>query len=261
MTDIIQRMIDRAIESGSITQKQKEKIIAKAQKMGDDIDEVEIMLEYIALEDEPAADSQNEMTSHRIKKCPHCGATLSDFMLKCPECGYVFSEESSVSKRNRNYLSDLHSRLQKVECRTAKTKDEKEFENILKKNKQKEKINLIKSFSVPNTKEALIQGLLGCYAAYESSRDENSFFDKMTGVVDVSSAWLGKAKEFYYLLQSQPAIDTQTAEVLEKYKPLFVSADRNDDKQRKHKRTIIFIAVLGIVLIYLGIIILSFVEI
>ena len=166
-----------------------------------------------------------------IKKCPNCGATLSDFVLQCPECGYVFSDESQVSERNRNYLAELHSGLQKIENRAAKTKEERDYGHILKQNIQHEKVALINSFSVPNTKEALIQALLGCYSAYNGSKSYGAF-DKFIGAADLKQAWLGKAKEFYFLLQSQPVIDSQTAEVLKRYESLFLSADKNDNKER-----------------------------
>lgn len=92
--------------------------------------------------------------------------------------------------------------------------------------------------------------MLGCYAAYEGSQNVG-LFEK--GII--KQAWLGKAKEFYLLLQSQPIIDSRTSDILNKYEPLFTSADKQNIKEKKNERIIILIIVIGIVLFYLGIII------
>ena len=95
MTEIIQMMIDRALDSGSITIDQKQMILAKAKQLGDDVDSVEIMLESIPVEEDANANSQPlaqiSTESRRLRKdrCPNCGATLSGHVLQCPECGYV----------------------------------------------------------------------------------------------------------------------------------------------------------------------------
>lgn len=242
----IKKLLELAKSAGSLTQRQKEVMLDKARVAGYDVDEVEMMIESI-----PTIEERPKKVT-KVKRCPHCGATLSDFVLQCPECGYVFSDESQISERNRNYLADLHSQLQKIETRAPKNKDEREWDHILREHKDNEILALIHAFSVPNTKEALIQGLLGCFAASEGSANGGMF-----GKGNIKQAWLGKAKEFYLLLQSQPVIDSQTSEILKKYEPLISSADKKFNKERKHIRLITIIVIIGIVLFYLGIIIIA----
>lgn len=124
----IQRLIDIARESGELTEKQKGIILRKAEKLGEDLDEVEILLETFF----PTL--VNKDTNR--KKCPNCGAIITDVVMRCPECGYVF---------------------QKV---TVTDSSEALFRLLNNTNSDKQKKQIIESFPIPNSKQDLLDFLL-----------------------------------------------------------------------------------------------------
>ena len=74
----IEKLLSTAKEKGSITEKQREIILSKAQQLEEDMAEVEFLLEDIPLK-------KNETTRVKTKRCPHCGAVMSDMEQVCPE--------------------------------------------------------------------------------------------------------------------------------------------------------------------------------
>ena len=192
----IEKLITIAKESGEVTEKQKEIILRKAEKLGEDVDEVEMLLESIR---------PNQVIKEPIKapekrmKCPNCGAIISGFSLSCPECGFVFQQETS--SENRTALETLSKSLQNTKG-------------------PKEKAAIINSFVIPNTKESLIQLLIMAYSNYDTGRNVE---DEV-----VRRAWLSKAVHAYQLLKAQASDDVDVAKQLEKYKIL-------DDKRAVSK--------------------------
>jgi len=105
-------MIDIAKESGVITKRQRDIILNKAKTFGEDLDEIEIILESISPADEDLKQTINNLShervvnpldsgnpimtdkSSKISRCPNCGAPLQGRVSQCPECGYVFSDVS-----------------------------------------------------------------------------------------------------------------------------------------------------------------------
>lgn len=249
MDPSIEKLIELVRESGSISLKEKNVILKKARETGEDVDMVEMILESIP-ED---ADSDKEVqktnsniydnTSRIKKRCPNCGAVLSDFVLQCPECSYVFSSESAISERNRDYVAELYAKLVKIDRRSPRTEDEKEFDHIFDDNKAEEKARVIRAFSVPNTKEALIQAFVSCFSSYQGSQNEVE-----------RSAWLAKSKEFQLLLDSQPGIDSKTLDLINKYKNAIVESQVGDEKKKRRALVIlVFFFIIIILLIILGI--------
>lgn len=119
MREEIALLIEFAKESGSITNEQKTAIINKAKQLGVDPVEVANQLESIPLSDSSAI--ENDKESHQsaslhygdIKRCPNCGAVVSDYIGKCLDCGYVFNNVhvidsySSLRENIIKYQDDL----------------------------------------------------------------------------------------------------------------------------------------------------------
>lgn len=252
MNEKIAEMIKAAKDVGSLTLKQRNFILKTAHNLNEDLSEVEVLLETIPLNINSSSDLEMN-SSDGIRKrrtCPNCGAVISDFVLQCPDCGYVFRDESAQSQKTRNIMLELSSALREIDARPEYNIIDNKNRFTIIKNRNEEKISVINSYSVPNTKENLIQAILATYAAYEGA-PRISLEERTYGVPDLKSAWLGKCQEFFYLLQSQPEIDTKTAAVIAKYEPLLVKAKKDMDSEKKYMRLIIIAVTLGVVLFYI----------
>ena len=190
----IERLLNAAKEKGSITSKQREIIISKAKKLGEDIAEVEFVLEDI-----PLKKGENDVT--KSKRCPQCGAIVDDMALKCPDCGYAFKDESDSNKAVRQIIEETERRIEE-----ARNVDRGKIKEALRKGREKdddvwdyeiddaveEKVRAaIAAFKVPYTQNALIQAYEYAYGQFEQS--------KMTDTT-TASAWLGKSKEFQIII-------------------------------------------------------------
>lgn len=140
----VQEMIDRVKAKGALTEKQREIILHKAEFLGENIDEIEFILETIpmVLKNDTTPEIKTEdpqIVSERkdkVKKCPACGAVINDVFMKCPDCGYVFTGTPA----NENLI-----RFGNELKRTSRT--------ALKK-------QIIESVIIPNDKEDLLDFLL-----------------------------------------------------------------------------------------------------
>ncbi|MGM9698421.1 MAG: hypothetical protein ACI3Y0_07230 [Prevotella sp.] len=95
-----------------------------------------------------------------VKKCPACGAIVSLVQAKCPECGHEFShvEANTTSTKLLQALEDIE-----VQCSKLKKGDD----IVLSR-----KIQTIKNFPIPNTKDDLIEMLTLCQANSVDSGSE-----------------------------------------------------------------------------------------
>lgn len=108
-----------------------------------------------------------------IHKCPNCGTTLSSFVKNCPECGYELRGTSgsySVQEFSQKYASA---------------------------NSNAKKIDLIRTFVIPNTKEDILE-----FAILASSNINASAYSRNSVVIsggvsqqDVSDAWMAKFEQ------------------------------------------------------------------
>lgn len=151
-----------------------------------------------------AVDSENNnqrktVYDGEIHKCPNCGEVLSSFVTVCSACGYELR-----GAKASNSVRELAIKLQQIESgRTSKSN------NILGRGfgfKQpddidEQKINLIKSFAIPNTKEDILE-----FAVLAASNVDRNAYDESYGYLsqrmnarrrDVSNAWMSKLEQAY----------------------------------------------------------------
>lgn len=212
----VEKLLNAAKEKGFITEKQRDIILNKAQQLGEDMAEVEFMLEDITIKK-----GTNEKV--KSKKCPNCGALIDDLALKCPECGAMISEEADASAKVRAIIKETSEKLSEItKSRKIIRKELKEdgmedVDVIVEDEIAKRQVAVINAFSVPFTANALIQGY--AYALGRSSL--NKLTDDMEDTEEmITSAWLNKAKELYKLVQSVPNPDQQTQIWLENNKSI-----------------------------------------
>ena len=134
----LEELIDAALADGVLTEKEKQVLFKKAQSMGIDLDEFEMVLDARLVKKQQADKEQSASSAPKsnkfgdVKKCPACGAIVQSYQGKCPECGYAFEgiEANSATKE----LSKL--------LQLAKDQDQM--------------IKVIESFPIPMDKTVLI---------------------------------------------------------------------------------------------------------
>ena len=155
MNPEIEKLIDLALADGEITDKERAVIIKKAEKFGEDPDEVEMIL------DGRLHESKKLKTKEKvgnIKVCPSCGSPVKSFISKCQDCGHEFRdiESSNSVKKFFEMLDDLESTSKKEDTYANFFSEGGMFGGgkIGKQNRQ-----LIKNFPIPNTKEDILEFL------------------------------------------------------------------------------------------------------
>lgn len=120
----LENLIDAALADGVLTEKEKQILFKKAQAMGVDLDEFEMVLDARLVklkktEEEKAASSAPKSNKlGDVKKCPACGAIVQSYQGMCPECGYAFEgiDANSAVRELSNLLqkTDEHDKMEKI---------------------------------------------------------------------------------------------------------------------------------------------------
>jgi len=137
-----------------------------------------------------------------IHKCPNCGATLAAFVKSCPECGYELrgaASAYSVQEFSRSYASASSN---------------------------SQKIDLIRTFVIPNTKEDILE-----FVILASSNINASSYSRDNVVVsggvsqqDITDAWMAKFEQAHQkanlMLTDDPYLDKINKLYVDKKKEL-----------------------------------------
>lgn len=204
-------LIDAALADGVLTEKEKQILFKKAQSMGIDLDEFEMVLDARLVkiqkeEKEKAAASAPKSTKFGdVRKCPVCGALLPALSGVCPECGFEFSGVNAVSSAQR-----LAAKLEEIS-------DKEEYES----DKFEKMATVVSSFPIPNTKADLLEFAI-------SMRSKMS--DKIGGSSDKAAqlltAYLNKYKESIMKAKTIFPGDSMFA-------PMIASYDKDIKKAKK----------------------------
>lgn len=162
-----------------------------------------------------------------IHKCPSCGEPLNAFLSVCPACGHEIRDVKSatsvrefalkleaISAQKMPAFEEKKSVMKMVFGKDFKEKDEaEEALSQFESQKRNEKASLIINFSVPNTKEDILEFMI--LAA--------SNIDVKQGLDDVvTKAWISKLDQVY-----------QRAEITLKGHPDFVQIKTIYDRKKK----------------------------
>ena len=143
-----------------------------------------------------------KLTAPALVKCPNCGEVMDSFLTVCHSCGYEIRDVRSASSARELAMKLENISAQKMPAFVEKKsvmkmvfgkdfKEEDEAEEALKRfesQKNREKASLIINFSVPNTKEDIMEFMI--LAA--------SNIDVKKGVDDdVTKAWISKLDQVY----------------------------------------------------------------
>ena len=180
MNPELEKLIDFALADSVITDKEREIIRKKAEKLGEDPDEAEMILDAkLAMQNNdaqasapppfptpppvaaapptsppppsmpPPSTKQKSSKVGDIMTCPACGSPVESFQTKCTDCGHEFRNIQSASS-----IKQLYANLQNAEIeernRTRSWAENLDGELGISRavaNKQK---SIISSFPVPN---------------------------------------------------------------------------------------------------------------
>ncbi|MBQ4478487.1 MAG: hypothetical protein II945_07755 [Bacteroidales bacterium] len=164
----LEQLIDAALADGVLTEKEKQILFKKAQAIGVDLDEFEMVLDARLVkikkaEAEKAASSAPKSNKlGDVKKCPACGAIVQSFIGVCSECGYAF-EEIDANKTSQKFAKEIEKINSMYDDRIARA------DNVAgqgfnvkwqeKKNKETALSHAVKTFPIPNTKSDLFEFL------------------------------------------------------------------------------------------------------
>lgn len=133
----LEQLIDAALADGELTEKEKQILFKKAQAMGVDLDEFEMVLDARLVKLQKAEAEKTASSAPKsnkfgdVKKCPACGALVQSYQGVCPECGYAFEG------------IDANSAV-------------KELSNLLQKASKLEMVKIVDNFPIPMEKAAIM---------------------------------------------------------------------------------------------------------
>ncbi|WP_353079210.1 hypothetical protein [Flavobacterium sp.] len=100
----IENLINLALADGDLTEKEKQILFKKAEAIGIDLDEFEMVLDAKLFEKQQtlkaAAPSVAAPKSDKfgdVKKCPACGAMVQTYSTNCSDCGHDFRNVESAN--------------------------------------------------------------------------------------------------------------------------------------------------------------------
>lgn len=168
----IENLINMALADGNVTEKERGVILRKAEALGLDKDEVEMILDgKLALHQKQSSiQTTVPPISSKIgdvKKCPSCGSPVQSFITQCSDCGHEFSN----IKANES-IQKLFEMLNEAEDKRSEDVNTtnplkamgsfyaKSFSGLTGPGKvDKKKMEIISNFPIPTTKEDILEFL------------------------------------------------------------------------------------------------------
>ena len=141
-----------------------------------------------------------------LHKCPNCGEILKSFEINCPACGYELRSVKASSA-----VKEFASKLEAIEARREYEKPRGLFaraealQRVSKADEQK--ISLIKSFAVPNSKEDILEFFILALSQIK------------TGGIN-TDAWMVKLEQAY----QKAELSFDGTQEFERLKPMYENA-------------------------------------
>lgn len=197
MNQEILNLIEMAIADGVVSEKERSIILRKAGTLGEDKDEVEMILDgklaIMKKQERPAVEKAGN-----VIKCPQCKEVVSSFTTKCESCGHEF--------RNVDVASSVKTFFEKLEKLEHSRQDDNKsggfmansiFGKALSGDKleadkiSKQKAELIASFPIPNAKEDILEFL--ALAVPRAKNIKSGMAEMWSGKQDQSEQIVAKA--------------------------------------------------------------------
>lgn len=211
----IENFIDMALADGAVTEKERGIILRKAETLGLDKDEVEMILDgkiALLIKEELALQNSSNREGN-VKKCPVCGSTVTSFTTNCFDCGHEFRNTRAVSS-----IEKLYNEFQKIED-SERSRERSWFQKLdgdlgVQKSVITRQISALAAFPVPNTREDILEFL--SIASSEASKSV-SWFIGMGQHPDYlfKKAWLSKCEQLVHKARFSMKDDKKTLEQIE----------------------------------------------
>lgn len=167
----------------------------------------------------------------KIFKCPNCGEVLNSFISNCPACGYELRGARAVSSV-REFALKLEAIEAKREYTRANPIRDLYFGKAATKTDE-QKISLIKSFSIPNTKEDLYEFLILASTNINTDMYDSGTIRPTDVRLAVSDAWRAKFDQAYQKARLVFAGDSRFTEIEKLYKKTYRSIKNSKWKSWK----------------------------
>lgn len=254
----LEALITAALADGVLTEKEKQILFKKAEAMGIDLDEFEMVLDARLVElkkKEAKANQQYQLEMEKaksaqpsapksekygdVRKCPACGAIVPSMAAKCPECGYEFTnvEANSSTRLLMQKIDEIQAQYAELTA-NVDNKDESTIRTRgyqVKRQLNDRTAQLIQNFPIPNTREDLIEFLTLCIG---NSKADSIMLD---GNDPVTPAWRKKLQQVIAKLKVALPNDQQAQELIEEYE------GKRENSKKKGKKIAIGIVVLIVV--------------
>ena len=162
----LEQLIDAALADGVLTEKEKQILFKKAQTLGIDLDEFEMVLDarLVKLQKEQQAASPKSNKLGDVRKCPACGAMIGSFVMICPECGFEFTNIGP-----NKFVETFSNKLQEAFANVHIESDDSIFGMLVDNSQYREQrrdhelvkleVRFVKSYPLPMTKEDCVEML------------------------------------------------------------------------------------------------------
>lgn len=254
----LEALITAALADGVFTEKEKQILFKKAEAMGIDLDEFEMVLDARLVElkkKEAKANQQYQLEMEKaksaqpsapksekygdVRKCPACGAIVPSMAAKCPECGYEFTnvEANSSTRLLMQKIDEIQAQYAELTA-NVDNKDESTIRTRgyqVKRQLNDRTAQLIQNFPIPNTREDLIEFLTLCIG---NSKADSIMLD---GNDPVTPAWRKKLQQVIAKVKVALPNDQQAQELIEEYE------GKRENSKKKGKKIAIGIVVLIVV--------------
>lgn len=254
----LEALITAALADGVLTEKEKQILFKKAEAMGIDLDEFEMVLDARLVElkkKEAKANQQYQLEMEKaksaqpsapksekygdVRKCPACGAIVPSMAAKCPECGYEFTnvEANSSTRLLMQKIDEIQAQYAELTA-NVDNKDESTIRTRgyqVKRQLNDRTAQLIQNFPIPNTREDFIEFLTLCIG---NSKADSIMLD---GNDPVTPAWRKKLQQVIAKVKVALPNDQQAQELIEEYE------GKRENSKKKGKKIAIGIVVLIVV--------------
>ena len=183
----LENLIQATLEDGVLEDYEKVALVKRAQQEGVDLAELEIYINSILQKRQRELDNERKAQYAKAEQkkkeafgrvCPACGKQIPSMTLKC-ECGYEFTNKTQTSS-----VKILADKIEKVVSRASSVSNYDDSPEAVKARdteedkKNKEIVNLITMFPVPNSKEDIIEFLS---YALPNSKKKGGIFGSTAG--------------------------------------------------------------------------------
>ena len=230
----LENLIEMALMDGELTEKEKQVLFKKAEGLGVDLDEFEMVLEARlfaknkadaaiatppAQPAAPAAPKSDKFGD--VKKCPACGAMAESFKTKCPDCGHEFSNVGANVSIDKLFkmLNDCESERKEqsssitgaIGSLMAQAHGGGDKVTLKKK-------SIISGFPIPNTKDDILEFLS---TALPNAKQKGNLFTKQQpqnkSHNDLAPTWKSKCEHIIMKAKFSMKEDKKTLEEIMAY--------------------------------------------